>query len=176
MGQLDGWRFCPQCGSPLRNDGVEVACDTCGFISYANSAPAVQALVVRDGRVLLARRDRDPGAGKWDLPGGFLEEGEDPLAGLRRELLEETALEIEPVSYLGAFVEPYFNRYVLGLTWLVAAVGDACPADDVAEVRWFAAGELPAVDEFEFASHPRLLAAWAERVGPQDSQVEPIGP
>lgn len=110
------------------------------------------------------------------LPGGFLDEGEDPVAGLRRELFEETGLEIEPVEYLGVFVEPYFNRYVLGLTWLVSAVGDARPADDVAELQWFAADGLPAADEFQFAHHPRLLAAWAEQVGPPEPQVEPIGP
>lgn len=161
MGELDGWGICPRCGSPLDNDGSRAQCDSCGFVAYANSAPAVQALVVRDGRVLLARRDRDPGRGKWDFPGGYLEEGEDPLVGLRRELLEETGLEVRPGAYLGAWVEPYFERFVLGLTWLATANGEPIAADDVAELRWFAPDELPPEEEFAFAHHPRLLAEWA---------------
>jgi len=160
MGQLDGWSHCPRCGSALRNEISQAKCESCGFVVYANSVPAVQALVVRDGCVLLARRDREPGEGKWDLPGGFLEEGEEPLAGLRRELREETGLDVETVAFLGAFVEPYLERYVLGLTWQVVAAGDAIAADDVAEVRWFAAGELPPADAFAFPHHPLLLEAW----------------
>lgn len=165
MGALDGWKVCPRCGSELRNEGSSASCASCGLVVFANSAPAVQALVVRDSRVLLARRDREPGAGKWDLPGGFLEEGEEPLDGLRRELREETGLEVNPVAFLGAFVEPYLDRFVLGLTWQAVAEGDAAAADDVAEVRWFAADELPPANEFAFPHHPVLLAAWRSESG-----------
>ncbi|HZC30834.1 MAG TPA: NUDIX domain-containing protein [Gaiellaceae bacterium] len=167
MGELDGWTTCPRCGSALHNDGAQATCASCGFVAYANSAPAVQALVVRDGRILLARRDREPGAGKWDLPGGFLDEGEEPIAGLRRELREETGLEVEPGAYLGAFVEPYLGRFVLGLTWLARAQGEVEAADDVEEARWFGRDELPPAADFAFPHHPGLLAAWAAgRVGP----------
>ena len=165
MGALDGWKLCPRCGSALRNEGSHASCANCGFVAYANSAPAVQALVARDGCVLLARRDREPGEGKWDLPGGFLDEGEEPLVGLRRELREETGLEIEPVAFLGAFVEPYLDRFVLGLTWRVTATGEAAAADDVAELRWFAADELPPASAFAFPHHPVLLAAWRDEGG-----------
>ena len=58
----------------------------------------------------------EPRQGYWDLPGGFLEEGEEPLDGLRREFREETGLEVEPVEWLGAFVDPYDRYFVLGLT------------------------------------------------------------
>ena len=57
---------------------------------------------MRDGRVLIGRRKIEPKQGHWDLPGGFLEEGEKPLDGLRREFLEETGLAIEPVEWLWA--------------------------------------------------------------------------
>lgn len=164
MARLDGWEFCPRCGSPIRNEGWRASCDACGLVEYANSAPAVQALVVRDGRVLLARRALDPGAGMWDLPGGFLDEGEEPLVGLRREIAEETGLAIEPGPFLGAFVEPYEGRFVLGLTWAVSApAGEPAAEDDVAELRWFGPGELPGADEFAFPHHPRLLDAWRQQ-------------
>ena len=55
--------------------------------------------------MLLGRRGNEPGIGRWDIPGGFLEEGEHPLDALRRELLEETGLEIEPLDLLGIWME-----------------------------------------------------------------------
>ena len=107
MGLLDGWRVCPRCAHELeKRDRGHLACPACGSAYWANSAPAVQGLLVRDGRVLIGRRKIEPRKGYWDLPGGFLEEGEDPLAGLRREFLEETGLEVEPEEWVGAFVDP----------------------------------------------------------------------
>ena len=84
----------------------------------------------------------EPDAGLWDLLGGFLEEGEDPLAGLRRELLEETGVEIEPDGFLGTFIDTYGDgptaTYVLNLAWRARIVGgEPAPADDVSELRWF---------------------------------------
>jgi 8-oxo-dGTP diphosphatase len=162
MGVLDGWRLCPRCGHELeRHEGRHLACPACGSHYWANSAPAVQGVLERDGRVLLARRAIEPRLGHWDLPGGFLEEGELPLDGLRREFAEETGLEVEPVDWLGAFLDPYDHYFVLGLTWVVHGEGEPRPADDVAELRWFAPGELPA--EMAFASQEDVLRAWRDR-------------
>jgi 8-oxo-dGTP diphosphatase len=97
----------------------------------------------------------------WDIPGGFLEEGEEALDGLRRELKEETGIDVEPIEWLGAYLDPYDGYWVLGLSWLVHGEGEPIPADDVALLEWFAAGELP--EEMAFASHKRVLALWASR-------------
>ncbi|HEU5263661.1 MAG TPA: NUDIX domain-containing protein, partial [Gaiellaceae bacterium] len=82
----------------------------------------MSALVVDDARrVLLARRAYEPDAGLWDTPGGFLEEGEDPVVGLRRELLEETGLTIDVGDFVGTFVDRYGDESdataVLNLVW-----------------------------------------------------------
>jgi 8-oxo-dGTP diphosphatase len=159
---FDGWRVCPRCSHELeRRDTIHLACPACGSEYWANSAPAVQGVLERDGRVLLAKRAIEPRLGHWDLPGGFLEEGEDALDGLRREFREETGLEVEPAAWLGAFLDPYNNYFVLGLTWVVHADGEPTAADDVAELRWFGRDELPA--EMAFASQERVLRAWAAR-------------
>src|SRR5262249_58729394 len=90
--------------------------------------------------------------------GGSLEGGGGPLDGLRREFLEETGFGVEPVEWLGAFVDPYDAYFVLGLSWLVHGDGEPRAADDVAELAWFAPDELPA--EMAFATQHLVLDAW----------------
>lgn len=58
-----------------------VKCGVCGKWHYHNSKPCAGALVVRDGKVLLAQRGVEPFKGYWDIPGGFLEAGEHPEHG-----------------------------------------------------------------------------------------------
>jgi ADP-ribose pyrophosphatase YjhB (NUDIX family) len=160
VSELDGWRFCPRCGGTLAAEVGSVHCESCGSRYWANAIPGVQGVLERDGRVLLARRGEEPRRGYWDLPGGFLEETENPLDGLRREFLEETGLEIEPVRFLGIEIEPYDGRYVFSITWLVTGDGEPRAADDVAELAFFSPSELPA--EMAFPGQDRVLAAWAE--------------
>jgi len=165
---LDGWRLCPRCGHDveLRERG-HLACPSCGSGYYANSAPAVQGVLERDGKVLLAKRAIEPRRGMWDIPGGFLEEGEEALDGLRRELREETGLEVEPVEWLGAFLDPYGDHWVLGLSWVVHGEGEPQAADDVAELAWFAPDELPG--EMAFATQTEVLRRWIARRGHEDA-------
>jgi ADP-ribose pyrophosphatase YjhB (NUDIX family) len=144
-------------------------CDTCGSRYFANSAPTVGALCGDEqGRLLLVRRAIDPEKGKWDTPGGFLAEGEHPLDGLRRELLEETGLEIEPVEFLGAWTDSYGDalnaQTILSLNWIArVSGGTARAADDVCELRWFAPDELPIRGELAFRSVADVVEAWQAR-------------
>jgi ADP-ribose pyrophosphatase YjhB (NUDIX family) len=169
MGVLDDWRHCPRCAGDLAGDRGRLECGGCGLVVYANPAPAACALCVDgDGRVLLTRRAWDPYVGMWDLPGGFLGEHEHPLDGLRRELREETGLEVEPTDWYGAYLIPYGEgpgtRMVLNLVWRARVVGgEPQAADDVSEVRWFGRDELPPLDEIAMAEP---LAAWLEQPEP----------
>jgi 8-oxo-dGTP diphosphatase len=129
----------------------------------------VQGLLVRNGRVLIGRRKIEPRKGYWDLPGGFLEEGEAPIDGLRREFLEETGLHVEPVEWVGAYVDPYDAAFVLGLTWIVEAEGEPVPADDVEELAWFGPDELP--EEMAFASQNEVLRRWVDGLGRRPSDA-----
>lgn len=161
---LDHWLYCPRCAAPLARVESRVECGACGFVSWANSVPGAQALIEEDGRVLLGRRAYDPAGGLWDIPGGFLEEGEHPLDGLRRELLEETGLETEPVEFLGIWMEPYWHRSVLCLTWIARRVsGTPQAGDDLVELRWFGRDELPGPEQLAFASFDEILSLWRAR-------------
>jgi ADP-ribose pyrophosphatase YjhB (NUDIX family) len=127
-------------------------------------------VVIEDdaGRILLARRAIDPYRGLWDTPGGYLDEGEHPLDGLRRELREETGLTVEPGRFLGAFMDWYGDapdaNATLNLFWTAHVVaGEPSPDDDVAELRWFAPDELPPEEELAFHLLPAVFAAWRNR-------------
>jgi 8-oxo-dGTP diphosphatase len=164
VGALDGWRFCPICAEAIERAEDRVVCRTCGFVAYANSVPAAEAVCFdARGRVLLGRRAVDPGAGRWDLPGGFLHEGEHPVDALRREIREETALELETLEFLGFWVEPYDGRIVLCLAWTAHVNGAPRAGDDLVELQWFERSELPEPEELAFSHYSDVLSVALRR-------------
>lgn len=111
--------------------------------SPANSAPfriGVGALIFDGEQILLAhRRDID----WWNLPGGGMEAGETVEEALRREVREETGLEVAVEQLVGVYSKPQKREVVL--TFLCALADDATPglSDEISEVGWFAADALP---------------------------------
>lgn len=168
MAELASWGHCPRCGAEIEplDDGARVECANCGFKHYASSKPTASGLVIDDeGRILLARRAIEPDKGKWDLPGGFLQEAEDPRDALVRELEEETSMRVEPVEFFDVVIDRYGEdddaQYTLNLYWLCRVLeGEPTPADDVAELRWFDADELPPPDELAFRNNVHVLSRW----------------
>jgi ADP-ribose pyrophosphatase YjhB (NUDIX family) len=136
---------------------------------YANPAPTACALLVDDrGRLLLGRRAYEPCQGRWDIPGGFLEEHEHPLDCLVRELREETGLEVEPDEFVGAWMDRYGpgedEPATLNLYWTARVTGgEANAADDVSELRWFALDELPRPEELAFRTVADVLVAFRNK-------------
>jgi ADP-ribose pyrophosphatase YjhB (NUDIX family) len=163
---LDAWRSCPVCAAGVepQDGGAKVECAACGYVVYAHSNVTASALVRDDaGRLLLTRRAYAPFEGKWDLPGGFLNEGEHPLDAIRRELREETGLDVEPERFVGVWMDRYgedgSGEHTLNLYWTARADGEPVAADDVSEVGWFAPGELPQPSDLAFHI-PSVLDAW----------------
>jgi NAD+ diphosphatase len=146
------------------------SCGGCGFQFWQNSKPAVGALIVRsiDGecQVLLTQRGIDPCRGMWDLPGGFLLNGEHPEAGLARELLEELGVQALRPRLLATDIDEYLRddiaeeaRFVLDLYYRCEIPPGAAltPADDVVAFRWFPLERLP--EDLAFAANRRALGA-----------------
>ncbi len=78
-------------------------CPDCGFVAYENPKVVVGAVVTAGERFLLCRRAIEPRRGFWTLPAGFMELGETPEEGARREAREEATAEIEIDALLGVY-------------------------------------------------------------------------
>lgn len=102
----------------------------------------VDALIADPSRgVLLIQRRRDPFAGYWALPGGFVEVGETVIDACVREAREETGLDVEPVAPLGIYSDPRRDPrfHTVSIVFLCRTSGRAPLAgDDAADARWFA--------------------------------------
>ena len=108
---------------------------------------AVGAVVVdAEGRLLVVRRGGAPAAGRWSLPGGRVEPGETVREAVRREVAEETGLDVD-VGDLVGFVEVRGGGHHFVILDLRAEVrgGDLRAGDDAAEVAWMSRGRLEAV-------------------------------
>jgi len=107
-------RFCLACGARLRavseHGRRRRRCPRCGWTFYDNPVFASVAIICRRGRMLLAKRANPPYAGTWDLPGGFIEAGETPEAGMRRELREELSVGNAPAAPSGLRDRPLRPR------------------------------------------------------------------
>ena len=110
----------------------------------------VGAIIIDAGRVLLVERGREPLKGYWSLPGGVLEVGEKLADGVRRETLEETGLEVQPLSVVEIFERIMLDtagaaeyHYVLVDYLCRVTGGSLAAADDVSEVQWVERASLP---------------------------------
>lgn len=162
------WRHCPRCAAdlerrvPAGDDEERLVCPSCGLVLYENPAPTAGAIVNdREGRIMLVRRAIEPFKGKWDVPGGFIKPGEDGDDAVRRELAEE--LGVEAIVGVAAWViaDTYGADGVPTLNIFYPArieSGEPAPADDVAEIAWFGADELPPDSEIAFPCVREVLA------------------
>jgi NAD+ diphosphatase len=106
-------RYCPACGGPnFKSDNQRPwTCPDCGLAFFQNTAAAAGALVLdRDNRLLMVLRAKEPSAGKWGLPGGFVDAGERAESALVRECREEAGLEISDPRFLASFPNTYHYK------------------------------------------------------------------
>lgn len=140
------YKYCPRCKSKLLNRSEAFECRHCGMIIYKNSAPTASILIIRKGKLLLARRKVEPFKGKYDVVGGFLKYGEDPITGVLRETMEETGLKVRILGQLGVYMDRYGigGRRTLNFYFIGSIKGGRLRAlDDVAELTWFPLERLP---------------------------------
>ncbi len=110
---------------------------------------AVSAAIIRDGKVLVVRRARQPALGIFTLPGGGVETGETLMQAVTREVREETSMDIEPVALAGhreaivrdaqGRVERHFVILCFAARWLS---GEPVLNEELDDARWLAPAAL----------------------------------
>lgn len=103
----------------------------------------VGALIFDGSRILLVERGKEPLKGYWSLPGGVLETGESLREGMRREVREETGLEVDPYEIAEVFerimpdAEGRIEYHYVLIDYLCRIEsGTLAPADDVSATQW----------------------------------------
>jgi 8-oxo-dGTP diphosphatase len=104
---------------------------------------AVGAVAVRDNSLLMVKRAQEPARGLWSIPGGRLQRGEYLADAVRREVKEETGLDVDVGDLLGLFEVVGDPHYVI-LDYLASPLDGSEPStgDDVSEVRWVPLNEI----------------------------------
>ena len=125
----------------------------------------VGVVIWHSDKVLLVRRGRSPGEGRWSLPGGAQEIGETVFAAARREVKEETALDVEVLGLVDVVdsirrdgdgrAEYHYTLVDVLAEW---RAGEAKPLDDAAEVLWVGLDELARLDLWSETERIILLA------------------
>ena len=137
-------KFCPACGQPLRPHPVENAleCPACGLLQFPRIEPCIITLVSRGDELLLIRSVKDR-AGIYACLAGFVEIGETLEQAVRREVREETGLEIKNIRYAGSQAWPFPDQLMAGFYAEYAGGGIRIQESEVADARWFRRDALP---------------------------------
>ncbi|HWZ65578.1 MAG TPA: NUDIX domain-containing protein, partial [Patescibacteria group bacterium] len=153
-------RYCTKCGkiTTKKNDSLYV-CEA-GHDNWVNPATGVSAYVIRNGKVLFGVRSSEPGKGKLDVPGGFVEVHESAEQAAIRESKEEFGIDITLKSCLGTYASVYEGRPALNIVF-VATMSDQpiAPADDMSggDPVWRDIEDLPGsaeiIDDWMVTTH-----------------------
>jgi 8-oxo-dGTP diphosphatase len=158
----EGVRFCLDCGGSMVTKPIHGVdrrvCIACERIHYADPKIAVGVAVFRDDALLLVRRVMEPGQGRWALPGGWVDAGQDPREAAAREALEEAGVVVDVGEIVEAFLNPPEDGGALFLLFKATWVsGEPAPDDDADDAGFFPQDALPPL---AFASTHAAVAKW----------------
>ncbi|MBM4354266.1 MAG: NUDIX hydrolase [Deltaproteobacteria bacterium] len=156
--------FCPQCGSRLEVRELEgrerLACPACNNVLYENPLPVASVLVPGPDRsILLIKRNHEPFMGRWCMPVGFAEIGEDIEQAALRELREEAGIDgrIRQLLDASSYVSPLYGDVLIVTFEAEKAGGIEQAGDDADEARYFPLDGLPPIP---FPPQTRAIAAY----------------
>jgi 8-oxo-dGTP diphosphatase len=155
-------RFCLDCGGSMITKPVggvdRRVCIACQRIHYADPKIATGVAVFRNDALLLVRRVMEPGRGRWAVPGGWVDAGQDPREAAAREALEEAGVVVE----VGDIVDAVLTTPDEGAVFLLFdgrwVSGEPVAGDDADDAGFFRRDDLPPLAGF--ASDSLAIARW----------------
>lgn len=160
-------KYCSNCGS--KNIGLSIpegdtfrrfVCPSCDTIFYDNPRVIVGCLPILEEKIMLCRRAIQPQYGLWNLPAGFLENGEKVDAGAARETLEESMANVEIIKLHAVFSLPKVNQVYLHFLAELNSEKFG-PTSESLEVKLFEKEEIP-WDEIAFHSSTFAIEKYFE--------------
>lgn len=145
---MENFKFCPNCKKILTGNIEKVCCNFCGFTHYFDVAACASTIPIRNSKILIAIRGKDPYKGAYDLIGGFIKGNESAEEAAIRETYEETGLKVKIDKYLGSYSDTYGEngKYTLGVTFIVKILaGSPKASDDVAKLKWVEIKDIPKI-------------------------------
>ena len=142
------FRFCPACGGrltisrPVENGPARQICSACHFIFYLDPKVVACALLELDDKLVLLKRGVKPQKGKWAIPGGYVDRGEEVKAAAIRETKEECGLSIEIKELLGVY--SYSGQVPVVIVYVVKYLsGVLSPGDETVTAGLFSQDQVP---------------------------------
>jgi ADP-ribose pyrophosphatase YjhB (NUDIX family) len=118
----------------------------------------VSTLIERNGKILFVREKKPQAYGKYNLPGGHLELGEDIIAGAKREVKEEVGFCVELTGFLGIYEGASDNHYI-NFVFSAQAQADDIPRpqeDEILDCHWLSFADIAAMDDAVFRNAKRI--------------------
>lgn len=148
--------YCPVCGGRLEtsklkaNEPSRLVCSTCDYIFYLDPKVVACAILENEGKILLLKRAINPQKGKWVMPGGYVDRGEEVHAAAIRETEEECGLKIRLQDLVGVYSYP--GRLAVVVVYEAQYIsGSLIQGDESLEASWFSPGRIP-WDDLAFQS------------------------
>jgi 8-oxo-dGTP diphosphatase len=169
--------FCVNCGRalvPRVIEGREVeACSNDGFILWHDPKVSTAVVVVAEGGIVLGRRSIEPGYGLWCLPGGFVNDDEDPAVAAVRECREEISVPVELTGLIGVYhIAKSDAPSMIGIAYKGRLVDGALPAAG-AEMLEVAVFPMESIPPLAFPSHNEVVAQYLRSLAPAEEAAPP---
>jgi ADP-ribose pyrophosphatase YjhB (NUDIX family) len=130
--------FCVECAAHLTQvNETRYDCPN-DHTFWNNPKAAVGVVLIRNNKILVAKRGLEPRKGTYDLPGGFVDQAESIADAVKREILEETSIIVSDIELITSYPAEYIENVwvcdviVLATKW----AGEPTPQDDVAGLEW----------------------------------------
>lgn len=133
---------------------------TCG--RYHNRAVSIDALILKEDKILLIKRGFDPYKGFWAIPGGHLDYDETVKDAVRREVKEETNLDVTSLSLVDVYSSPSRSPLqTVAIAYKVEVQGEAKYGSDAIDLAFFSLDDLPDCLAFD---HKQIIEDYRKKI------------